>query len=205
MNLFLFPLFRRHARRFSGTNLVVICPADLGWTDDTDAPRPRVFTAKAIEAAPSHESLLSGRTAWTPWSKIELLSQLIELNPPTACARARASSLAWKAVTSETYFQRLPDLGLATRSISFLPFGRSQGSSLIDHLRQRELTTAQDLNFIILPIFRKKSIMNPATLWSDSQADTFVRSFSTNFTAGTGMLYIWVMKTMHAGIFLAKW
>jgi hypothetical protein len=29
---------------------------------------------------------------------------------------------------------------------------------------QRELTTAQDLNFIILPIFRKKSIMNPATL-----------------------------------------
>ena len=62
-------------------------------------------------------------------------------------------------------FQRLPDLGLATRSISFLPFGRSQGSSLIDHLRQRELTTAQDLNFIILPIFRKKSIMNPATLW----------------------------------------
>ena len=60
--------------------------ADLGWTDDTDAPRPRVFTAKAIEAAPSHESQLSGRTAWTPWSKIEkkLLSQLIELNPPTA-------------------------------------------------------------------------------------------------------------------------
>lgn len=94
--------------------------------------------------------------------------------------------------------------GEATRSISFLPFGRSQGSSLIDHLRQRELTTAQDLNFIILPIFRKKSIMNPATLWSDSQADTFVRSFSTNFTAGTGMLSIWVMKTMHAGIFLAK-
>jgi hypothetical protein len=30
------------------------------------------------------------------------------------------------------------------------------------------------------------------------------RSFSTNFTAGTGMLSIWVMKTMHAGIFLAK-
>jgi hypothetical protein len=29
---------------------------------------------------------------------------------------------------------------------------------------QRELTTAQDLNFIILPIFRKKSIMNPTTL-----------------------------------------
>jgi hypothetical protein len=39
--------------------------------------------------------------------------------------------------------------------------------------------------------------MNPATLWSDSQADTFVRSFSTNFTAGTGMLYIWVMKTIY--------
>ena len=91
---FFFSLFRRHARRFSGTNLVVICPADLGWTDDTDAPRPRVFTAKAIEAARSHESQLSGRTAWTPWSKIEkkLLSQLIELNPPTARARASASS-----------------------------------------------------------------------------------------------------------------
>jgi len=26
MNLFFFPLFPRHARRFSGTNLVVICP-----------------------------------------------------------------------------------------------------------------------------------------------------------------------------------
>lgn len=132
---------------------------------------------------------------------IERKRSFTQIDPPTACARARASSLAWKAVTSETYFQRLPDLGLATRSISFL---RLQGSSLIDHLRQRELTTAQDLNFIILPIFRKKSIMNPATLWSDSQADTFVRSFSTNFTAGTGMLSIWVMKTMHAGIFLAK-
>lgn len=56
----------RHARRFSGTNLVVICPSDLWGTDDTDAPRPRVFTAKAIEAAPSHESLLSARTAFAP-------------------------------------------------------------------------------------------------------------------------------------------
>jgi hypothetical protein len=46
----------------------------------------------------------------------------------------------------------------------FLPFGWSQGSSLTDHLRQRELTTAQDFNLRILPILRKKSIMNPATL-----------------------------------------
>src|SRR5881394_804809 len=31
--------------------------ANLPWflTNDTDAPRPRVFTAKAIEAAPSHD------------------------------------------------------------------------------------------------------------------------------------------------------
>jgi len=125
-------------------------------------------------------------------------------------SKSKSVKLGMKGSSRERYiFQRLPahysNKGLATRSISFLPFGRSQGSSLIDHLRQRELTTAQDLNFIILPIFRKKSIMNPATLWSDSQADTFVRSFSTNFTAGTGMLSIWVMKTMHAGIFLAKW
>ena len=40
--------------------------ADLGWTDDTDAPRPRVFTAKATEATPSYKSLLSAHTAFTP-------------------------------------------------------------------------------------------------------------------------------------------
>lgn len=162
MNLFLFPLFPRHARRFSGTNLVVICPADLGWTD---APRPRVFTAKAIEAAPSHESQLSGRTAWTPWSKIEnsYPSWSSWTHPPPVQEQERQ---AWheRQWRQKPILKRLPDLGLATRSISFLPFGWSQGSSLIDHLRQRELTTAQDFNFIILPIFRKKSIMNPATL-----------------------------------------
>jgi hypothetical protein len=79
----------------------------------------------------------------------------------------------------------IPDFGVSYTEHLFLTLRGSRGRSVSN----RSLKT-KDFNLRIrINIFRNQSRIHPAALFSvgeDSQPDTFVRSFSTNFTALAG-------------------